>query len=114
MHEKKIDVLEGAIQIVCGERHEDYGDAFVNHTRIASFWNAWITGREWSGSPLTAYDVAMMMGLVKVARCMNKPKLDSHIDIAGYAAIAEDIYEKIMEVDNGRAAEPSASNGGTQ
>jgi|TARA_S200002703_G_scaffold61694_1_gene53604 hypothetical protein len=114
MHEKKLDVLEGAIENVCGDRHKDYGDSLVNHTRIANLWNTWITGREWSGKPLTAYDVAMMMGLVKVARCMNRPKLDSHIDIAGYAAVAEDIYEKIMEADNGGTTEPTSSNDGTE
>ena len=110
MHEKKMNVLEGAIENVCGDKHTDYGDAFVNHTRIANLWNEWIAGREWSGNPLTAYDAAMMMGLVKVARCMNKPKLDSHIDIAGYAAVAEDIYERIMEVDNGGTTEQTASD----
>jgi hypothetical protein len=41
---------------------------------------------------ITAYDAAMMMLLVKVARLMHSPgHQDSHIDIAGYASISEEI-----------------------
>jgi hypothetical protein len=41
---------------------------------------------------ITPYDVAMMMLLVKVARLMHSPgHQDSHIDIAGYASISEEI-----------------------
>lgn len=112
MHQNKIDVLEGAIEKVCGDGHEDYGEALINHTRIANFWNVWISGRKWAGQPLTAYDAAMMMGLVKVARCMHRPKLDSHMDIAGYAAVAEDIYEKIMGVGHGGTNKPTTADDG--
>lgn len=109
MHERKLDVLEGAIKVVCGKRHEDYGSALDNHTRIADFWNVWVTEM-----PLTAYDVAMMMALVKVARCMNRPTTDSHIDLAGYAALAEEIHKETMEVENGRSNESPSSNDGAK
>ena len=65
MHEDKKSVLEEAIDKVCGDRHDDYGDATLNHTRTAALWNVWITNRRWAGQPLTAYDVAMMMNLTK-------------------------------------------------
>ena len=92
MHEKKLDVLEGAIENVCGDRHKDYGDSLVNHTRIANLWNTWITGREWSGKPLTAYDVAMMMSLFKHARAAsNKAHADNFVDAIGYLALASEM-----------------------
>ena len=106
MHDDKKIILEEATDKVCGDRHDDYGDATLNHTRIAALWNVWITNRRWAGQPLTAYDVAMMMSLTKFARCMNKPKHDSHVDIAGYAAVANDNYETIVgvEIDGGTEA----------
>ena len=111
MHEDKKSVLEEAIDKVCGDRHDDYGDATLNHTRIAALWNVWITNRRWAGQPLTAYDVAMMMNLTKFARCMHKPKQDSHVDIAGYAAVTNEIYETIVGVKiNGGTEEPTKEN----
>ena len=44
------------------------------------------------GNEIHPYDVAMMMMLVKVARLMHSPgHQDSHIDLAGYASILEEI-----------------------
>lgn len=114
MHERKRELLKETEELVCGDRHEDYGDATTNHTRIAGAWNWWIANRRWAGNPLTAYDVAMMMSLVKFARCQQRPHHDSHVDIAGYAAVAEEIYEKIMEVDNGGTSEPTSSHEGAE
>ena len=54
----------------------------------------------------------MMMNLTKFARSMHKPKFDSHVDIAGYAAVANEIYETIVGVKiDGGTEEPTTTDG---
>lgn len=79
--------------IVTGPREKEYGDKTQNHQRIADLWNMWLNETKADSSDqITAYDVAMMMILVKIARLMNTPgHQDSHIDLAGYASILEEI-----------------------
>ena len=107
MSDIKEELLLEAANLVSGQRGNDYGSATVNHMRIAEFWNAWIMNRAWQG-PITPYDVSMMMGLVKFARCQQKPTHDSHVDIAGYAAVSENIYEYLVGVGVGEGQ----TNGG--
>jgi hypothetical protein len=95
---KASEMLQHAASIVGGQRAVDYGDKTTNHERIARLWDEWLSGsRALDGQPgiITAYDVAMMMLLVKVARLMHSPgHPDSHVDIAGYASILEEIANK--------------------
>jgi len=93
---KASEMLEHAASLVGGQRAQDYGDKTINHIRIADLWNAWLNevhDADGSGEfRITAYDVAMMMLMVKIARLMHTPgHQDSHVDIAGYAAILEEI-----------------------
>ena len=81
---KRDDVLNKAGELINGDRKEDYGDAYLNHMRIAEFWNNYLE----TETKITPTDVAMMMLLVKVARLMNTYKEDSFVDICGYAALA--------------------------
>jgi hypothetical protein len=96
------EMLNATVDLIGGQRAEDYGDKYPNHTRIAKLWTMWLNERtrtwatEGDDEPaeveITPYDVAMMMLLVKVARLMHSPgHQDSHIDIAGYASILEEI-----------------------
>ena len=91
------DFLAKVSDIVGGQRAIDYGDKTQNHKRIADLWNMWIFESRKNniltcGDGLSAYDVAIMMLLLKVARLMNSPgHTDCHIDIAGYAACMEEI-----------------------
>ena len=110
----KSELLAEAESLVTGPRANDYGDAAINHLRIADLWNVWIANRAVPG-PISAYDAAMMMALVKFARCQHRPATESHIDIAGYAAVAEDICQTLIDIkkedDNGRKEEPTMENG---
>jgi hypothetical protein len=55
----------------------------------------WLTETKEDGDAITPYDVATMMLMVKLARLMQSPgHQDSHIDIAGYAACMEEIYDR--------------------
>ena len=110
----KSELLADAESLVTGPRANAYGSSAINHLRIADLWNVWIANRAVPG-PISAYDAAMMMALVKFARCQHRPATDSHIDIAGYAAVAEDICQTFIDIkkedDNGGEEKPTMENG---
>ncbi len=81
---KRDEILGKASELINGDRKEDYGDAYLNHMRIAEFWNNYLDHE----IKLTPTDIAVMMMLVKVARCIHAYKEDSFIDMCGYAALA--------------------------
>ena len=87
------DMLRHAATLVGGQRAKDYGDKTENHQRIADLWNYWLCQKIKDGPiQIEAYDVAIMMILMKISRLMHtRGHSDSHVDIAGYASIAEEI-----------------------
>jgi len=89
------EVLREAQTILNGQRANDYGDAYDNHKRIAALWNTYLD-EEYGLKP---EDVAVMLILLKVARLVHKHTSDSFIDIAGYAALAEEMSstENVIE-----------------
>jgi len=87
-------ILEKAAALVGGDRADAYGDCVALHRRLAALVNAYMDGKE----EATAYDAAVFLILVKIARMRHKPSTDSHTDIAGYASICQTIFE---EEDNG-------------
>lgn len=85
--------LETAINCVTQDRQNDYGTPENNFATIANYWNNYMssTGNEVVFSPA---DVAVMMGLLKVARMASSPrKADNYIDAAGYFAIAAELTD---------------------
>ena len=91
---KTKEILEETINIVTGQRQEDYGDKVVNHRNIAELWSAYLD------TEIAPHDVAICMLLVKVARLKNRKTEDCYIDMAGYAAIAGEIYEQEDDTDS--------------
>tara|TARA_R110000796_G_scaffold104271_1_gene214065 strand:+ start:1029 stop:1301 length:273 start_codon:yes stop_codon:yes gene_type:complete len=85
---KTSDFLKKAIELVEGQRQEDYGDKTLNHQNIARLWSAYLD------VDISPHDVAICMLLVKVARLKNMHTDDCYIDIAGYAGIAGEISKK--------------------
>ena len=81
-------LLEEAKKLVEKDRHEDYGDKLKNHQNIAKLWSAFLDVE------ISAHDVAICMGLVKIARLKHAHKKDSYLDLAAYAAIAGEIEER--------------------
>ena len=81
---KRDEILATAGELINGSRANDYGDAYLNHMRIADFWNNYLD----HDIKIQPTDVAVMMMLVKIARLMNEYKDDSFVDICGYAALA--------------------------
>lgn len=85
--------LETAISCVTQDRQNDYGKPENNFATIAGYWNGYLLSK---GFPavFNPSDVAIMMGLLKVARMASSPhKADNYIDAAGYFAIAAELTE---------------------
>ena len=82
------ELLEEARKLVKNDRQKDYGDKLKNHQNIAKLWSAYLDVE------ISAHDVAICMGLVKIARLKHAHKKDSYLDLAAYAAIAGEIEER--------------------
>ena len=82
------EVLDIANEIIHGERAQSYGSAEDSFARIAEFWTTHLSNKLPEGTVVDAYDVAIMMTLMKCARAQTDIKQDTFVDIAGYAALA--------------------------
>ena len=81
-------ILENAIQTVCQDRRDKHGQIEDNFGLIADLWSTYI------GASVTAVDVAMMMGMLKMARIKTgKYTQDNFVDLAGYAACGAEVAE---------------------
>ena len=81
------EILDKAKECVCGQREQDYGSPENNFKLIADLWNAYMQTDVFS-----PVDVAMMLGLLKVARIKSGTgTTDSFVDLAGYAACGGEI-----------------------
>ena len=80
------EILAEDDRLTHGDREKNYGSALTNHQRIASLWSTFLQ------IDISPAQVAICMGLVKVARLIETPNhLDSFIDLAAYAAISGEI-----------------------
>lgn len=83
-----MNVLEEALRLVGGDRQDSYGSPPDNFRRWRDLCRA-------SGRPglarITSEDLAVLMILGKLARDANAPKRDNAVDIAGYAAILDQV-----------------------
>ena len=83
--EKKKDrkyFLKEAEKLINGPRAKEYGDASLNHQRIADMWSVIF------GIKVTVSMVYLAMIALKMSRIMNTPNHeDSWVDICGYGAL---------------------------
>lgn len=87
------EILESAIQTVCKDRQDKYGNCEDNFGIIAEFWTGYLN------TEVTAEDVAVMMMLLKIARIRTGVyDVDNYIDIAGYAACGSEIASRHQKV----------------
>jgi hypothetical protein len=77
---KASDYLNEAKAII-EDRGMDYGHPSDNMQRTARLWSAYLE------MPITDYQVAMCLALVKVARSMESAKVDNFVDGAAYFAL---------------------------
>ena len=79
---KREQILDKAKVLISGERAKDYGDAYLNHKRIADLWSPILD------IDITVEQVYACMIAVKLSRLIETPDHeDSWIDICGYAAL---------------------------
>jgi len=90
-------LLTEALQITSHDRNSAYGNPEDNFQNIADRWNLFLKARfgqqllSQTSFELTPEDVGLMMIDMKLARLSTNPShRDSLVDIAGYAACAED------------------------
>lgn len=85
----RAEILAEASRIVTTDRNNQYGEPEELFGLIAAYWTAHLD------HPVSAHDVAVMMGLMKCARMKANPAhLDSALDAVGYLAIAGEIAAK--------------------
>jgi hypothetical protein len=74
------------------DRGMDYGHPSDNMQRTAALWSSFLE------MPITDYQVASCMALVKLARSMETGKVDTYIDMAAYAGIAGNLHTEENEL----------------
>lgn len=86
-------ILEEAQRLIHGQRNKDYGHPRDNINHTARLWSAYL------GVEIDALDVSVMMILLKASRMKTTGQYhrDSVVDIAGYAGVAERVYEEPVE-----------------
>ena len=88
-------VLSEAERCVCGQREQDYGTPDDSFQKIAALWTAYLSQNSIVDTVFSAYDVAVMMALLKISRISENPQhMDSWVDLAGYAACGGEIAGK--------------------
>ena len=86
---KREQKLDKAKTLISGERAKDYGDAYLNHKRIAELWSPILD------KDITVEQVYACMIAVKLSRLIETPDHeDSWIDICGYAALGGEKNER--------------------
>jgi hypothetical protein len=87
-------VLADASCIIRGARQASYGSPELSFNRIADYWNVYLAHTGCTVKNIDAIDVANMMILLKMARETYAHKTDNYVDICGYAALADFLYDK--------------------
>lgn len=87
----RLEILASASEAICGDRDLQYGPPAQNMATTAEMMSAFLRGRKKLSADLDAYDAAMLLALVKIARAAHKPKDDNSVDGAGYLAIAAEV-----------------------
>ena len=74
------------------DRGMDYGHPSDNLQRTASLWSAYLE------VPVTDYQVAICMALVKIARSMETAKTDTYVDMVAYTSLAAQLHTEENEL----------------
>lgn len=98
---KRESILREAINIVCSDRNLQYGEPEDNFSIIGELWSVYLNAKRVAPTDrieLTAKDASDMLILFKVARSVTAttPKRDTYVDIAGYAACAGEIVDRVV------------------
>lgn len=82
-------VIRHVASLASGERERQHGEKLKHFRQAAALWSAY------TGTDISASDVAQMLSLLKVARSKSGSfNPDDYIDQAGYAGIACELIQK--------------------
>lgn len=93
----RTSILEEAIQLINGDRNNDYGDPLDDFKTTASLWQTYLarTIEARGHLMLLPHDVAVLMNLLKIARISWSPEKGDHwADIAGYTGCGWDCVQR--------------------
>ena len=85
---KRTATLTAADNLINGQRQSDYGSPQENFACIGVRWS------QIAGVEIEAWQVALMMADLKIARMAQGPHEDSFIDGCGYLALASELAMK--------------------
>lgn len=96
----RTEILEKANKCVTGSRQQDYGEAENNFAIIAALWEPYLRAKCLTGEYdlcIAPEDVAILLALMKIARITSgRYHEDNFIDLAGYAACAGEIADRLV------------------
>lgn len=92
----KEEILDKVKNIVCGDREAAHGNVGDTFQRIADYWKVHLQHK--GSVSVTPVDVAIMMGLFKIARLEGNPyHWDSWEDLIGYTVNGQVLAVKQMK-----------------
>jgi len=89
LSKKEKTILEEAQNLVYGDRNESYGHPSDDYEKTAALWSVIL------GVKVTAKQAVLCMCAVKISRELHEPKRDNLVDLAGYAACAARIQNRL-------------------
>jgi len=88
------DALQEAYDLLNKDRNIDYGGTDSSFPKLATMWTLLLQDKLATEERVTETDVAMLMSALKLLRISANPhKMDSWVDLIGYAAIGSDFVE---------------------
>jgi hypothetical protein len=100
---RRDQILQAAKELINGPRAKDYGDAFLNHERIAIGWDVIAKAAIKKHGRITPAHVTLMMDWVKTSRLVETiDHADSWVDKAGYTGLGGEFALSGKELDLGR------------
>jgi len=92
------NLLDAAKAKINVDRADVYGDAKLNHKRIADGWNVIINSVD---GDINEGHVVLMMDWLKTSRLLDSlDHEDSWIDKAGYTALGGEFNERLKEISD--------------
>lgn len=84
-------ILETARSIIA-QREAVHGEKNRNMSNICRFWNVFLETRDNVNAPLSSFEVAMMLAMLKIARTQTGQRnADDVLDAIGYLAIGHEV-----------------------
>ena len=87
---KRVDTLERAISIISSDREQSNGKPSLTFKLTTALFQSYLDHRP--DVPLSNYDICNLNILQKIARSAAAPADDHFLDIAGYAALANELF----------------------